>query len=104
MYPNVNMEKKGIKLKIIIKASGYDVKYIQWYLRVSCSQPIYRWFKRKFLLSVDHLYALSGLLGVYMEDLLVTKQQSMTYDTMRYTTDSISKRLLCYYKQIQKIA
>lgn len=66
----------------MIKAAGYDVKYIQQYLHLSCPQSIYRWFKGKILPSVEHLSALSILLGVHMEKL------------NNYTLE----RLLCYRK------
>lgn len=44
MYPNIDIEKTGIKLKTMIKASGYTVKYIQKYLCLACPQSIYKWF------------------------------------------------------------
>jgi len=31
MYPRIDMEKTGIKIKTMIKSAGYDVKYIQKY-------------------------------------------------------------------------
>ena len=45
----------------------------QEYLHLSCVQPIYRWCKGLILPSVDHLFTLSELLNVYMEDFLVKK-------------------------------
>lgn len=41
-YYNIDMEQTGLKLKKIIKQSGYDVKAIQEILHLSCPQPIYR--------------------------------------------------------------
>lgn len=52
---------------------------IQNYLVLSCPQPVYRWFQGKTLPSVDHLYALSRLLGVHMEELLAGPQESPLY-------------------------
>lgn len=78
MYKNIDMTKTGILLKETIKKGGYTVKDIQKILHLSCPQPIYRWFKGNVLPSVDHLYVLSQLLGMHMEDLLVTEQEDIS--------------------------
>lgn len=36
----IDQQRTGQKLKIIIKLAGYDVKYIQEYLNLSCPQPV----------------------------------------------------------------
>ena len=74
MHP-IDQLRTGQKLKIMFKLAGYDVKYIQEYLNLSCPQPIYRWFKGQNLPTVEKLYALSILLGVHMEELLVFEQE-----------------------------
>ena len=51
--------------------AGCSVRDIQEYLQLSCPQPIYRWFQGRILPSVDHLYMLSRLFQVHMEDLLI---------------------------------
>ena len=68
---HIDVERTGLRLKQAVQNAGYDVKTVQEYLQLSCPQPIYRWFKGKLLPSVDHLLALSLLLHVRMEDLLV---------------------------------
>lgn len=73
MYPYINLELTGSNIKAKIEAAGYTVKNIQEYLHLSCPQPIYRWFSGKILPSVDHLYALSQLLGVHMEEMIVSR-------------------------------
>lgn len=75
IYTNIDMKKTGKRIETVVKAAGFDVKTIQSYLHLSCPQPIYRWFKGQVLPSVDHLYVLSGLLGVHMEELLVPKRR-----------------------------
>ena len=66
-YPNLDLKQSGNLLRYQIRKSGYSVRDIQNYLVLSCPQPVYRWFQGKTLPSVDHLYALSRLLGVHME-------------------------------------
>lgn len=104
MYPIIDMEKTGLKLKIMLKAAGYNVKFVQEYLHLSCPQPIYRWFKGKILPSVENLCALSRLLGVHMEELLVLQGQTVGDRVNGTTVDMRSKRLLIYARYIKKIA
>ena len=82
---HVDVERTGLRLKQAVKCAGYDVKTIQEYLHLSCPQPIYRWFQGKLLPSVDHLLALSILLHVRMDDLLVLQSSKEEYvvDDMR---------------------
>ncbi|MCM1133944.1 MAG: helix-turn-helix domain-containing protein [Clostridium sp.] len=78
-YPNIDLEKTGIHLKNLITQQGYTVKDIQDVLRLSCPQPVYRWFKGQILPSVDHLYVLSRLLCVHMEELLISSQMEISF-------------------------
>ena len=71
MYQPIDQIKTGAKIKAMLRAAGYEVKDIQKYLHLSCPQSIYRWFKGNILPSVEHLCALSKLLDVHMEDLLI---------------------------------
>lgn len=104
MYMAIDLEKTGIKLKSMLKMVGYDVKFIQEYLHLSCPQSIYRWFKGKTLPSVENLCALSRLLGVHMEDLLVLQGQAVG-DRANGAGDNIRmKRLLSYTRCFKKSA
>lgn len=103
MYPNIDMEQTGQKIKEMITAAGYDVNDIQAYLQLSCPQSIYRWFKGKVLPSVEHLCALSILLGVHMENLLVMKQPVLYFTFVGHIQNKNSRRLLTYYKKMQEI-
>lgn len=80
-YPNINLEKTGLLLKKKVAEQGYTVKDIQKRLRLSCPQPIYRWFKGKVLPSLDHLLMLSRILKVHMEELLVVEEEIQGKDT-----------------------
>lgn len=99
-YPNIDMQQTGIRIHQLIKESGYTVKQIQEYLHLSCPQPIYRWFKGQILPSLDHVYAISKLLHVHMEDMLVTKSTAELLNTMENTNKSETKRYLAYYYRV----
>lgn len=75
IYCDIDMTKTGILLRDKIFKAGYSVKEIQEILKLSCPQPVYRWFKGQILPSLDHLYVLSRLLGVHMEELVVSGAQ-----------------------------
>ena len=99
MYPIVDYIKSGEKMKELFKEAGMSVKEIQEYLHLSCPQPIYRWFKGKTLPTVNHLYALSHLLGVHMEELLVMQSQKIfLYDLERGNERKKKKRMQQYSK------
>ena len=100
-YPNIDMQRTGKKLKHMIESAGYTPRIIQDYLHLSCVQPIYRWYKGKILPSVDHLFMLSELLNVHMEDLLVKKNAVLvTYDIEQCYAQAAQKRFIAYYKKI----
>lgn len=98
MYENIDMKKTGILLKETIEKTGYTVKDIQKILHLSCPQPIYRWFKGIILPSVDHLYVLSRLLKIHMEDLLVPIQEEISITELHMDCISSDKRLYEYWR------
>ncbi|MBE5875003.1 MAG: helix-turn-helix transcriptional regulator [Lachnospiraceae bacterium] len=103
-YPNIDMQRTGKRLKHMLEAAGYTPRMLQDYLHLSCVQPIYRWYKGLILPSVDHLFMLSELLNVHMEELLVKKQVvPVIFDIeQRYSQDA-QKRFMVYYKKIYQL-
>ncbi|MCD8119962.1 MAG: helix-turn-helix domain-containing protein [Lachnospiraceae bacterium] len=73
-YTLIDQKATGERLKRVIRESGYRVSEIQQFLSFSGPQPIYRWFRGEALPSLHHLCALSGLLDVPVDDLLVRGQ------------------------------
>lgn len=113
IYANIDMKKSGQKMKQMIISAGYDVKAIQQYLHLSCPQPVYRWFHGKVLPTVDHLFMLSKLLGVHMEDFLVEKVDEKRFIFICQNRDDRNRmlnakiemcnRILLYNKYIKRI-
>lgn len=99
-YPDIDMQQTGIRIQQLIKESGYSVKQIQEYLHLSCPQPIYRWFKGQILPSLNHVYAISKLLHVHMEDMLVPKSTTEILNMMEKANKSETKRYLTYYYRV----
>ena len=103
-YPNIDMRQSGMKLKHLLESAGYTPRMIQEYLHLSCVQPIYRWYKGQILPSVDHLFMLSELLNVHMEDLLVKKIPiSIIYEIEPRRLYAEQERLMLYYKKISQL-
>ena len=100
-YPNIDLIRTGQKMKHMLESAGYTPRMLQEYLHLSCVQPIYRWYKGKILPSVDHLFMLSELLNVHMEDLLVKKNAvPVIYDIEQCYAQAAQKRFIAYYKKI----
>ena len=100
-YNNIDMQRTGQKIKFLLNSAGYTPRMIQHYLHLSCVQSIYRWYKGLILPSVDHLFMLSELLNVHMEDFLVKKDDmAFLYDFKKDCSKNTQKRFVLYYKKI----
>lgn len=104
-YPNIDMQRTGALIKKKVEEAGYTVKELQEKLMLSCPQPIYRWFKGKVLPSINHLYALSKLLHVHMEELLVSESQiDIMINIWRRVPCVEWTRMYSYLRRIQQVA
>lgn len=99
MYPVIDYVKTGKKLKRVLKQAGYCVKDIQEYLHFECPQPIYRWYKGIALPTVNHLYALSVLLDLPIEELLVVNH--VFWDLECCSEERIKARCKSYYMRME---
>ena len=103
-YPNIDMQQTGIKLKHMLESAGYTPRMLQDYLHLSCVQPIYRWYKGLILPSVDHLFMLSELLNVHMEEFLVKKKVvPVIFDIEQRYSQAALNRFMMYYKKIYQL-
>lgn len=95
IYANIDMKQSDQKMKQMILEAGYDVKTIQNYLHLAYPQPVYRWFHGQVLPTVDHLFMLSKLLGVHMEEFLVEAEEEESKNS-----HFAYERMSLYYKLI----
>ena len=104
-YQNIDMLETGKKIRNLLESAGYTPWMLQDYLHLSCVQPIYRWYKGLILPSVDHLFMLSQLLQIHMEDFLVKKNEIIAYDIEIQNPQAAQERLLAYcLKLYQQVA
>ena len=70
-YPTIDLEATGRQIVRLRKERGISVRDMQSYFGFDAPQAIYKWQKGLTLPSVDNLYALSVLLEVPMNNILV---------------------------------
>lgn len=78
MGPMIDMKATGQCIRSLIRQRGYTVRDVQKYLGFTYPQSIYHWFDRRNLPTVDNLYALSELLRVPMDELVVGSRADRT--------------------------
>ena len=71
MFPVIDLVATGENIVRLRKARGLTVRDLQNWFGFEEPQAIYKWQKGKSLPTVDNLYALSALLNVPMQDILV---------------------------------
>ena len=72
-YPVIDMEATGQNLCRLRNEKGYSIADLQIYLGMEYPQAIYNWQSGRNLPSIDHLYAISKLLQVTVNDILVDR-------------------------------
>ena len=77
-YRSIDMAATGRNIARLRESHGFSVADFQRFFGFSAPQAIYKWQKGLTLPSTDNLYALSDLLGVPMEDILVPQSDDAT--------------------------
>lgn len=97
IYPQIDLKKTGNWIRTLCKYKKITVKDIQDCLHISSNQAIYEWFNGHTLPSVNNLLALSSLLGVSMNNLLVDDIHDVIYrDDREYLNEALYRRCRGY--------
>lgn len=72
----IDMEATGKWLYRLISRSRLSSQDIQEYLGMASRQSIYAWYSGRNLPTIDHLCQLSRLLGVKIDDMIITKKNT----------------------------
>lgn len=75
-FPVIDVRATGHNIRQLRKERNVSVKQMQTYFGFADPQAIYKWQSGKSLPSVDNLYALSVLLGVPMDYIIVPVMRS----------------------------
>lgn len=70
--PVLDLPATGQKIKTLMKQRGISARQLQLILNFPYVQTIYNWFAGKNMPSIDNLVVLAQILGVSMDDLVVT--------------------------------
>lgn len=70
-FPVIDLTATGANILRLRKARGLSVRELQQFFGFEEPQAIYKWQRGQSLPTVDNLYALSALLDVPMNDILV---------------------------------
>lgn len=71
-FPVIDLAATGRNINRLRQERGLSVRDLQRYFGFENPQAIYKWQYGQSLPSVDNLYALSALLGVPMNEILVS--------------------------------
>ena len=75
MIPTIDIIATGENIKALMDEREMSVKYVSAELGFGCVQGVYKWIHGRCLPSIDNLVALSYLLQVRMEDILVLEER-----------------------------
>lgn len=74
-FPIIDVRATGQNIDRLIKERQISVRTLQTYFGFDTPRAIYKWLRGEHLPSVDHLFALSKLLRVPMQDILIEQMQ-----------------------------
>ena len=90
-YPVIDVAKTGQNIRLLREQAGLSINDVREFMGFNDPQAIYQWQRGVCLPSVDHLCALSKLLDVPMDDILVLN--SPAGDGKQLTEHSVRRPL-----------
>ena len=80
LRPVLDLEATGVKIKTLMKQRGITPRQLQTILDFPYVQTIYNWFAAKNMPTLDNLVVLAQVLGVTMDDIVVTRMITVEID------------------------
>ena len=74
-FPLIDVRATGRNIDRLLTDKQISVRTLQTYFGFDTPRAIYKWLRGEHLPSVDHLFALSRLLQIPLQDILVELQQ-----------------------------
>lgn len=71
MVATINREKTGRRIRTLMRERRLSVQNVREALSLGSLQAVYHWLEGKSMPTLDNLYALSELLRVPMDDMIV---------------------------------
>lgn len=73
IFPVINLAKTGENILALRRKRGLSVRALQHLLGFATPQAIYKWQQGLTLPTIDNLVALSAILGVPIDEILVVE-------------------------------
>ena len=73
LKPVLDLEATGAKIKTLMKQRGITPRQLQILLDFPYVQTVYNWYAGKNMPTIDNLVVLAQVLGVTMDDIVVTR-------------------------------
>ena len=77
------MDATGAKIKSLMKQRGITPRQLQIILNFPYVQTVYNWFSGKNMPTIDNLIVLAQVLGVTVDDIIVTKMVDIEIEDMQ---------------------
>lgn len=78
--PVLDLDATGAKIKSLLNNRGISPRKLQSILNFPYVQTIYNWFSGKNMPTLDNLVVLAQVLGVRMDDIIVTRTVDVEID------------------------
>lgn len=75
VYPMIDLQKTGLRIKELREQRGISVKQLQTFLGFEQPQAIYKWQRGECLPTFDNMYAIACYFNVKIDDILVGNRQ-----------------------------
>lgn len=80
LKPVLDLETTGAKIKTLMKQRGITPRQLQILLDFPYVQTVYNWYAGKNMPTIDNLVVLAQVLGVTMDDIVVTRMVNVEID------------------------
>ena len=80
LKPVLDLEATGAKIKTLMKQRGITPRRLQILLDFPYVQTVYNWYQGKNMPTIDNLVVLAQVLGVTMDDIVVTRMVNVEID------------------------
>lgn len=83
LRPVLDVDATGAKIKSLMKQRGFTPRQLQIILNFPYVQTVYNWFSGKNMPTIDNLIVLAQVLGVTVDDIIVTKTVDIEIEDMQ---------------------
>ncbi len=96
-YPCIDVQETGRRIRVFRERKGLSVMDVAKYMGFENPQAVYHWQSGKALPSLDNMYALSILLGVTINEIIVIMEEDEQSSFLNYECSYIAEKIW-YYK------